>query len=849
MRAHSYVKSPIKKSSLGEPPREAFPTDCVTSSYGVGPTDENGRPLFGLSALRRRQNTVDHTRASEPESESDDDKPRQVENKPSEIYDSTGRPLFGGLRALKATSTSVTSEASASTTTATSKSSILLSSHKDKDTTPKIRDMPERQVSSSQLHELVSKHEQHSRGNTISQPSAPRQKPKAKLRDSFIVRSQEKQTEDISDTRVISQRGQSLRAIIRKHESISNEPEQERISQTNEDYPSERHTGDLEVAQRPGILKKPRDDQIVTETTSTSSATFISSRGTVNSDGTVSLTRDIIQGESIQKPGEEPVTKITRSKYTYNTPENDSPALCYEKNDYDHDDLTRKSSTSNRRSSSGKTPSPERSYPDESVKSSKYTTSSVSSTSSTRRSRVNDDDRKSSFTSKYDKLSSSSDDHLRRKLSTEKCVEDDKKFVSSTTAVLSGQQRTSDRNEVMKSRSSPVRTNISDDDHIPGHSSVKTEKYISSSTATVTRTSGKMPDTERRQIFTDGGDEEIELDCSGKSTAPSYEKYSTTTTVNKSVTNNLIESERTNSAGTRGSGDNRLSHLRRRGSDDDGYQTSSHYTSRSVTESATPKSTRSYSRDLETDEQMQKSEVHYSSSSVTQSSVVETSSVPKQLTGSDRRRSSTTFEGERESSPTSSVTSSGFSRLARGGSVRALSQKFQQATGEANSSKSSRSQQSYPKAGLIFRSSSFRQSNSPATTPTEEKDPGSTSRKHSASMEVRTSSSGQSTPQSETEGKSFLTNQTPVTGVQDVLHRMKNADQDVQAGDTEEDAEARSLLNKFLGAQVILQGMEPLLKGSQSAALVSQVERQRLSSQKILTSYLVFRLPLRFVDL
>jgi hypothetical protein len=51
------VKPPVKKSSLGEPPREAFPTDSVTSSYGVGPTDENGRPLFGLSALRRRQST------------------------------------------------------------------------------------------------------------------------------------------------------------------------------------------------------------------------------------------------------------------------------------------------------------------------------------------------------------------------------------------------------------------------------------------------------------------------------------------------------------------------------------------------------------------------------------------------------------------------------------------------------------------------------------------------------------------------------------------------------------------------------------------------------------------------
>lgn len=28
-------------------------TDLITSSYGVGPTDDNGRPLFGLRALRK----------------------------------------------------------------------------------------------------------------------------------------------------------------------------------------------------------------------------------------------------------------------------------------------------------------------------------------------------------------------------------------------------------------------------------------------------------------------------------------------------------------------------------------------------------------------------------------------------------------------------------------------------------------------------------------------------------------------------------------------------------------------------------------------------------------------------
>jgi hypothetical protein len=38
-------------------------------------------------------------------------------------------------------------------------------------------------------------------------------------------------------------------------------------------------------------------------------------------------------------------------------------------------------------------------------------------------------------------------------------------------------------------------------------------------------------------------------------------------------------------------------------------------------------------------------------------------------------------------------------------------------------------------------------------------------------------SSTHSTSNVETKGKSFLTNQTPVTGVQDVITRMKNADQ------------------------------------------------------------------------
>lgn len=41
-----------KSSSTREPKSE---TDCITSSYGVGPTDSNGLPLFGLKALRKKE--------------------------------------------------------------------------------------------------------------------------------------------------------------------------------------------------------------------------------------------------------------------------------------------------------------------------------------------------------------------------------------------------------------------------------------------------------------------------------------------------------------------------------------------------------------------------------------------------------------------------------------------------------------------------------------------------------------------------------------------------------------------------------------------------------------------------
>lgn len=55
-------------------------------------------------------------------------------------------------------------------------------------------------------------------------------------------------------------------------------------------------------------------------------------------------------------------------------------------------------------------------------------------------------------------------------------------------------------------------------------------------------------------------------------------------------------------------------------------------------------------------------------------------------------------------------------------------------------------------------------------------------------------------------GDTFLTNKNKVSGVKDVISRMKT--EDYEKGDTEEDIEARGLLNRFIGSQVILSGME-----------------------------------------
>ncbi|CAG0881997.1 unnamed protein product [Darwinula stevensoni] len=77
-------------------------------------------------------------------------------------------------------------------------------------------------------------------------------------------------------------------------------------------------------------------------------------------------------------------------------------------------------------------------------------------------------------------------------------------------------------------------------------------------------------------------------------------------------------------------------------------------------------------------------------------------------------------------------------------------------------------------------------------------------------VETRTLN-GQVEVETRKEVKSFLHDHSEVTGIQDVVDRMKAQPQ----GEVGSDEEARSLLNKFLGAQVLVQGLDPLMKDLQ----------------------------------
>lgn len=239
--------------------------------------------------------------------------------------------------------------------------------------------------------------------------------------------------------------------------------------------------------------------------------------------------------------------------------------MCYDRYDYDQSDITRKSSTSNKRSSTENTPSPERGYPDDSVKLSRITTSSVTSSNSFRRSKVSEDDR-----NKYDKIrSTATQDDISRnfKVTAGTTTENDKKFVSSATAFLSQRQKVRDENGI-PSRSSPERESIVKNDSEAEPSTLRDGKYISSTTTTVTQ-SGKTP----LSVYDDFEDKR-------KPSVSDYEKYSSTS-FSRSETAREVTSYFVDSETGRGSGDKRSSLQ----SDDDDESDGYHYVSRTGIES------------------------------------------------------------------------------------------------------------------------------------------------------------------------------------------------------------------------------------------------------------------------
>ncbi|KAF4520119.1 hypothetical protein B566_EDAN010275 [Ephemera danica] len=285
-------------------PREVNPTDSITSSYGVGPTDESGRPLFGLRALRRSQQ-------QEPGSVVIDQQPAaDTPDTTSEVKDSSGRPLFG-LRALKKEDSSRSPD----------KSSPRDQSPAANSEEPKPHVMPERAPSSGQLRDLVQRHEQRTSTGSTTTSS---QKPRAKLRDSFITQeirgSVTRTSKEEALTSRNAERSNALRAIIQKHETITDSEQSKLVRKDSSRIESKQTTQSIhengvqersspaprtereespklagdpirrpstegsqltEQTRRPGILKKPRDSPERSTTSTTTSSTAVST-ATIN---------------------------------------------------------------------------------------------------------------------------------------------------------------------------------------------------------------------------------------------------------------------------------------------------------------------------------------------------------------------------------------------------------------------------------------------------------------------------------------------------------------------------------------------------------------------------------------
>uniref|UniRef100_A0A1E1WJI2 Smoothelin domain-containing protein n=1 Tax=Pectinophora gossypiella TaxID=13191 RepID=A0A1E1WJI2_PECGO len=152
----------------------------------------------------------------------------------------------------------------------------------------------------------------------------------------------------------------------------------------------------------------------------------------------------------------------------------------------------------------------------------------------------------------------------------------------------------------------------------------------------------------------------------------------------------------------------------------------------------------------------------------------------------------------------------------RQGSVKSLTEKYIKSASDTTKSVGA----AYPKAGLILRSTNMKDSVSSDSS--THAGLARTDSEHSlgsvedatvvTSRTTTTQAGGGATTTTTTTTRrgerSFLDSSTKVTGVQDILTRMKNADIVIQEGDTAEESEARALLNKFLGASVLMAGMQ-----------------------------------------
>ncbi|XP_049873344.1 titin isoform X2 [Pectinophora gossypiella] len=151
----------------------------------------------------------------------------------------------------------------------------------------------------------------------------------------------------------------------------------------------------------------------------------------------------------------------------------------------------------------------------------------------------------------------------------------------------------------------------------------------------------------------------------------------------------------------------------------------------------------------------------------------------------------------------------------RQGSVKSLTEKYIKSASDTTKSVGA----AYPKAGLILRSTNMKDSvSSDSSTHAglartdSEHSLGSVEDATVVTSRTTTQAGGGATTTTTTTTRrgerSFLDSSTKVTGVQDILTRMKNADIVIQEGDTAEESEARALLNKFLGASVLMAGMQ-----------------------------------------